>query len=80
MPEVEITLCGIASHIHRNPLWQSRHLRPNRPSNWQGQKRPPGRQRAAPCGGLRRLSLSPRGQCRRAAGAGLGGAGRFAAR
>ena len=43
----------------RNPHRQSRHLRPNRPSNWQGQKRPPGRQRAAPCGGLRRLSLSP---------------------
>lgn len=79
MPEVEITLCGIASHIHRNPLWQSRHLRPNRPPNRQGQKRSFGRQRAAPCGGLRQLPLPSRGQCRRAAGAGLGGAGRFAA-
>ena len=44
----------------RNPLWQSRHLRPNRPPNRQGQKRSFGRQRAAPCGGLRRLPLCHR--------------------
>ena len=43
-------------------------------------KRPFGWQRAAPCGGLRRLPLPPRGQCVRAFGAGLGGAGGFAAR